>query len=97
MINLFKEYDNIKFSSKNALKKAMNRTQTKYGEYHTSVNGNKLLYVMTGFENINLGINIYECFALLGPNDSGKTSLINSLSLTHSLTIGDIIYDGKNA
>jgi len=99
MINLIKEYDDFKYRSKNEYKEVIERTQAKYGEYHVSMVGhkeNQQRIVTTAFENINLGINKYECFGLLGPNGSGKTSLLNTLSLTFNQTAGDIIYEGKN-
>ena len=98
VINLIKEYDNLKFSSTNELKKSMNRIHAKYGEYHLSAIDNKKVrrVVTTAFENINLGINKYECFGLLGPNGSGKTSFINTLCFNFSQSAGDIIYEGKN-
>ena len=99
MIHLIKEYDDLKFTSLDEFKEALHRTtQAKYGEYHLSVIEKKEKHriVKTGFENINLGISKCECFGLLGPNGSGKTSLLNALSLTFNPTAGDIIYEGKN-
>ena len=101
LVNLIKEYDNLKFKHSKELKEAMNRVQAKYGECHLSHFGKKenvkkkKHIVKTAFKNFNLGINKYECFGLLGPSGSGKTSLLNTLSLTLKQTAGDIIYEGK--
>ncbi|OUM60433.1 hypothetical protein PIROE2DRAFT_46239 [Piromyces sp. E2] len=52
--------------------------------------------VVTPFENVSFGINKCECFGILGPNGSGKTSLLNTTSFTFPQTIGKIYYDGKD-
>ncbi|OUM66695.1 hypothetical protein PIROE2DRAFT_20138 [Piromyces sp. E2] len=98
LVNLLKEYNDLKFNSSDDFRKAMKRTKGKYGEYHISVVGKneRRQIVTTAFENINLGIDKCECFGLLGPNGSGKTSLLNTVSFTFKQTAGDILYEGKN-
>ncbi|OUM68961.1 hypothetical protein PIROE2DRAFT_3189 [Piromyces sp. E2] len=80
-IKLGKEYDEIDFESRQEIIDAMNRKNPKYGEYHMSEMGSGHV-VMTPFKNLSLGIDRCECFGVLGPNGSGKTSLLNTASFT---------------
>ena len=98
LVNLLKEYNDTRSLTTNEYAKAMKRSRAKYGEFHTSVVGDNVCpyIVTTAFENINLGINKCECFGLLGPNGSGKTSLLNTVSFTFKQTAGDIFFEGKN-
>ena len=96
LVNLVKEYDIPKFYCPKKSEESMKCIRAKYGEYHTSIIKHKKRPVITAIENVNLGINKYECFGLLGPNGSGKTSLLNILSLTNNQTVGDVFYEGKN-
>jgi len=95
ILKLSKEYDEINFDSKQEILDAMERKNPKYGEYHMSTMGSGRV-VMTPFENLTLGIDRRECFGILGPNGSGKTSLLNTTSFTFPQTIGKIYYDGKD-
>jgi len=96
IVNLMKEYSQLKFSSTKELSDAMERTTDyKYGEYHLSEFGSRRI-VMTAFKNISLGIKKCECFGILGPNGSGKSSLLNTASFTFKQTMGDIYYNGEN-
>jgi iron complex transport system ATP-binding protein len=47
-------------------------------------------------QNINLAINQNEFIAILGPNGSGKTSLINSIFGICKTTAGDIFFKNEN-
>ena len=48
------------------------------------------------FDNVNLKINRGELIALIGPSGSGKSSLLNSLSLIDTPTSGKVIFEGKD-
>jgi len=98
LVNLMKEYNDIHINSHNEFLNAMRRMESRYGEYHLSRVGDKdrRRIVVTAFENINLGIDRCECFGVLGPNGSGKTSLLNTVSFTFNQTAGDILYNGKS-
>ena len=94
-LKLSKEYDEIQFDSKQEILDAMERKNPKYGEYHMSTLGGHRI-VVTPFENVSLGIDKCECFGVLGPNGSGKTSLLNTASFIFPQTLGKIYYDGKD-
>ena len=95
LVNLVKEYNDIHFRSHDEFLNAMKRYESPYGEYHLSKLGSRQI-VMTAFENINLGIDPCECFGILGPNGSGKTSLLNTVSFTFKQSAGEILFNGKN-
>jgi len=95
LVNLVKEYNDIHFSSHDEFQKAMKRYESPYGEYHLSRVGSRQI-VMTAFENLNLGIDPCECLGILGPNGSGKTSLLNTVSFTFKQSAGDILFNGKD-
>jgi len=94
-LKLSKEYDEIEFDSKQEILDAMERKNPKYGEYHMSTLGGHRI-VVTPYENVSLGIDKCECFGVLGPNGSGKTSLLNTASFIFPQTLGKIYYDGKD-
>ena len=48
------------------------------------------------FDNVNLKINRGELIALIGPSGSGKSSLLNILSLIDTPTSGKVIFEGKD-
>jgi len=95
IVKLSKEYDKLSFESSQEIMEGINRKDYKYGESHMSDMGGSRL-VMTAFENVTLGIDKRECFGILGPNGSGKTSLLNTTSFTFPQTLGNIYYDGKD-
>ncbi|ORY00947.1 P-loop containing nucleoside triphosphate hydrolase protein [Neocallimastix californiae] len=51
---------------------------------------------MSAFDNVSIGVDKRECFGILGPNGSGKTSLLNTVSFSFPQTLGKIYYDGKD-
>jgi len=95
LVNLLKEYNDIGIISHEEFRNAMKRNESLYGKYHLSRTGIRRI-VTTAFENINLGIDPCECFGILGPNGSGKTSLLNTVSFTFNQTSGEIIFNGKS-
>jgi len=95
IIKLSKEYDDLSFESRQEIMEGINRKDYKYGELHMSDMGGSRL-VMTAFKNVTLGVDKRECFGILGPNGSGKTSLLNTTSFTFPQTLGNIYYDGKD-
>jgi len=95
IIKLAKEYDDMEIMP-DEIKKALKRDHpSKYGEFHTSDKGSRRI-VMSAFDNISVGVNQRECFGILGPNGSGKTSLLNTVSFSFPQTLGKIYYDGKD-
>ena len=48
------------------------------------------------FDNVNLKIKRGELIALIGPSGSGKSSLLNILSLIDTPTSGKVIFEGKD-
>lgn len=48
------------------------------------------------FENINFEIDAGDVLCILGPNGTGKTSLIKSLNGIHEINSGEILLKGKN-
>lgn len=95
LVNLLKEYNDIGILSHDEFRNATKRYESLYGKYHLSRTGIRRI-VTTAFENINLGINPCECFGILGPNGSGKTSLLNTVSFTFNQTSGEILFNGKS-
>ena len=94
-IKLAKEYSDMDLGVdevKNALKRDH---PSKYGEFHMSDKGSGRI-VMSAFDNISIGVDRRECFGILGPNGSGKTSLLNTASFSFPQTLGKIYYDGKD-
>ncbi|KAL6631960.1 hypothetical protein U3516DRAFT_837123, partial [Neocallimastix sp. 'constans'] len=95
MIKLAKEYDDMELMP-DEVKKALKLNQpSKYGEFHMSDKGSRRI-VMSVFDNVSIGVNQQECFGVLGPNGSGKTSLLNATSFSFPQTLGKIFYDGKD-
>lgn len=95
MIKLAKEYDDLEIMP-DEVKKALKRDHpSKYGEFHMSDKGSRRV-VMSAFDNVSLGVNQHECFGILGPNGSGKTSLLNTVSFSFPQTLGKIYYDEKD-
>lgn len=48
------------------------------------------------FENINFSINKGDVLCILGPNGTGKTTLIKCLNGLHEIDSGEILVNGKN-
>lgn len=48
------------------------------------------------FENINFEIDAGDVLCILGPNGTGKTTLIKSLNGIHEINSGKILLNGKN-
>ena len=48
------------------------------------------------FDNVNLKIKRGELIALIGPSGSGRSSLLNILSLIDTPTSGKVIFEGKD-
>ncbi|KAL6612331.1 P-loop containing nucleoside triphosphate hydrolase protein [Neocallimastix californiae] len=99
LVNLMKEYNDLKFRYWEDFRTAMQRDSAPYGGYHLSRVGEDERHrriALTAFDFTTLGIDKCECFGILGPNGSGKTSLLNTVSFTVNQTAGDILYEGKN-
>lgn len=99
LVNVMKEYHDLQFRYWEEFREAMHRSSAPYGEYHLSRVGKDDRHrriAMTAFDFTTLGIDKCECFGILGPNGSGKTSLLNTVSFTINQTAGDILYEGKN-
>lgn len=47
-------------------------------------------------EDISFDVEEGSIVGVVGPNGAGKTTLFNSISRTHDLTSGNIIFDGKD-
>jgi tungstate transport system ATP-binding protein len=58
-------------------------------------NVSKAFNKISALDNINLGIDEGEIFALLGPSGSGKTSLLKIMALIENPTNGEVYYDGE--
>jgi tungstate transport system ATP-binding protein len=58
-------------------------------------NVSKTFSGISALENVNLGIEEGEIFALLGPSGSGKTSLLKIMALIEDPTDGEVYYDGE--
>ena len=48
------------------------------------------------FENISFSIKKGDVLCILGPNGTGKTTLIKSLNGIHDIDSGEIFINGKN-
>jgi ABC-type multidrug transport system ATPase subunit len=95
LIKLAKEYDDMELMP-DEIKKALKREKpSRYGEFHMSDKGSRRI-VMSAFDNVSIGVDQRECFGILGPNGSGKTSLLNTVSFSFPQTLGKIYYDGKD-
>jgi len=95
MIKLAKEYDDMELMPDEVRTALKLDKPTRYGEFHMSDKGSRRI-VMSAFDNVSMGVNPRECFGVLGPNGSGKTSLLNTASFSFPQTIGKIYYDGKD-
>ena len=58
-------------------------------------NVSKSFNEITALDNINLGINEGEIFALLGPSGSGKTTLLKIMALIEKPTSGEVYFGEK--
>jgi ABC-type multidrug transport system ATPase subunit len=95
LIQLAKEYDDMELMP-DQIKEALRKDKaSKYGEFHMSDKGSRRI-VMSAFDNVSIGVDKRECFGILGPNGSGKTSLLNTVSFSFPQTLGKIYYDGKD-
>ncbi|MCI8505120.1 MAG: ABC transporter ATP-binding protein [Lachnospiraceae bacterium] len=47
-------------------------------------------------EDVTFNVEAGSIVGVVGPNGAGKTTLFNSISRTHDLTSGQIIFDGKD-
>jgi len=95
LIKLAKEYDDMELMP-DQIKEALKKDKaSKYGEFHMSDKGSRRI-VMSAFDNVSIGVDKRECFGILGPNGSGKTSLLNTVSFSFPQTLGKIYYDGKD-
>jgi tungstate transport system ATP-binding protein len=58
-------------------------------------NVSKTFNGISALDNVNLGVEEGEIFALLGPSGSGKTSLLKIMALIEDPTDGEVYYDGE--
>ena len=58
-------------------------------------NVSKTFDEIAALDNINLGVEEGEIFALLGPSGSGKTSLLKIMALLDEPSSGEVYYDGE--
>eukprot|EP00833_Pecoramyces_ruminatium_P008113 jgi/Orpsp1_1/1182145/evm.model.c7180000080069.1 len=93
VLQLSKEYKvNIHLNKKE--KKLINeRKDHYYGDIRKS-KFSKNSYVKTIIDDISFGVNNKECFGILGPNNSGKSTILNMISSYIPQTIGHIYYNG---
>lgn len=67
------------------------------GEYILEVNhATKIFDGLVANEDITFNVKYGEIVGVVGPNGAGKTTLFNSLSGAHSLTSGQVIFQGEN-
>jgi len=72
------------------------RTDFAYGEIHRSMYTEDITFVQTIIEHVSFHVNYNECFGLLGPDNVGKTTILDTLAGITEATYGDIYYDGQN-
>ena len=51
---------------------------------------------LTANENVTFDVDRNTIVGIVGPNGAGKTTLFNSISGVHSLTSGDVIFEGRD-
>jgi len=95
IIKLAKEYSDMDLWPEEIGSALKRDHPSKYGEFHMSDKGSRRI-VMSAFDNVSIGVDRRECFGILGPNGSGKTSLLNTASFSFPQTLGKIYYDGKD-
>jgi len=98
VINLYMErkvtYGNINEESQKLIKEK--KKNSEYGDIHKSDYCNSTPFVKTIIDDVTFGINKQECFCILGPKCSGKTSLLDMITNLNLPTNGNIYFNGKN-
>ena len=51
---------------------------------------------LTANENVTFDVDRNTIVGIVGPNGAGKTTLFNSISGVHSLTSGNVIFEGRD-
>lgn len=51
---------------------------------------------LTALDEVNMSVNQGEIYGLIGPNGSGKTTMINIISGFYSPTRGEVLFDGQH-
>ena len=59
-------------------------------------NATKLFGGLPAVNNVSLQVQEHEILGMIGPNGAGKTTLFNLIAGYHSLSSGEIIFDGGN-
>lgn len=72
------------------------RTDYSYGEVHRSMYTEDITFVQTIIEHTSFHVNHNECLGLLGPNNVGKTTILDTLAGITEPTYGNIYYDGQD-
>jgi len=98
VVNIYMErkvtYDNNNKKFQKLIKKE--KKNTNYGNIHKSDYCNSTCFVKTIIDDVTFGINKQECFCILGPKCSGKTSLLDMITKFIIPTDGKIYFNGKD-